>query len=324
MRKMKSFLLIGLAAGCLLSSSRAHANWEGCLGFMCFKPDYLHPGVKLILRDWMNAHTDIQYDVKNGLETIKHNIGQYRSEDGNGGDCGISATGNSGCHTSTAEKGAKDAQKMQEEAAVVADSTIKIIGASETDGEITFDQTSIDELKELGAPFSPTGSTFDKVRVNVSRYMFETDSEKMNEDCTCSAGTGKACSTTECALTRQNDALVVSTTGAASLATRYLQKKTMENYYNEIKKAIEQLKEDTEQQVATLTNPEGNLSPKATYTVDGATGGLGNLVVVAADILAETMILQTHDLRAQSYRNLVFSGIKLEDLKTLTEDTDEN
>lgn len=280
--RFKKFLMIIVMVS-FLGVSFPSAAIPICVGgFLCFWQDPLSAAAGFVLRAVSKKLYNPIYDVHDGLEKIKENIGMYRDQ----GKCGRSATGNSGCDLSTPEKGEQQKAEMDAEAAVIPDSTIAIIEKSEKGGDIQLDVNNLredyrDKIKEK------TGDTFDKVRANVAKHMFETDDESVNASCQCSAGTGSACSTSECAQDRQNQLLVVASTGASATSDKYLQE------LDENKRRLEGLVQEINE----------------TEKVADFVGKMGGLSVYASSVAAELMALQTYDLRAQSYRNLIFSGV---------------
>ncbi len=281
--------------------------WQPSVGFSAFmwKPNFYQSLMETIVgflaREW-NRHTEtIHYDVTNGLEKIKSNIGMYRDK----GDCGISATGNSGCDLTTPEQGAEEDAAMDAEAAVIPDSTIAIITESEDDGTITLDGKSDKEESKnekddtIGSyVVGKKGDKFDQVRANVTEYIFistKENAEDVDADCRCNKGTGTVCEASECAQQRQNDALYQASLGASSTADFNLQQ--MDKRYQNVTKAVSEINEVS--------------------TIADFVGKMGRLSVYASDAVANMMTLQTHDLRAQSYRNLVFGGINPVDLSKL-------
>ena len=291
MRFMKKILMTAVAISCLGICSRTDAKEAAAFVGINFFQDPVSAAAALLAREW-NRHTEtIHYDIENGMEKIKSNIGMYRDQ----GDCGISATGNSGCDLTTPEEGAAEDAKMDEEAAVIPDSTITIIQESEKDGKIKLDGKS-DIKNQADDVVGKKGDTFDRVRENVTGYIFVSDDAAVNEDCTCSAGTGgDACDHSECAQQRQNDALYQSSLGASSVADSNLQK--MDQRYEDLTKLVSEINE--------------------VETIADFVGKMGNFSVYASDAVANMMTLQTHDLRSQSYRNLVFGGITPVDLSQL-------
>lgn len=280
---------LGISLVILCNVSNGYADEATIIGWRFFQ-DPVSAAVALIAREW-NRHTEtVHYDVTNGLEKIKSNIGMYRDQ----GDCGISATGNSGCDLTTPEEGAAEDAKMDEEAAVIPDSTIAIIKESEKDGKITLDGKS-DIKNQKDDVVGNKGDTFDRVRENVTSYIFISDDSDINADCTCDRGTGDACEQSECAQQRQNEALYQASLGASSTADSNLQQ--MDKRYDNLVKAVSEINE--------------------VETIADFVGKMGRLSVYGSDAVANMMTLQTHDLRAQSYRNLVFGGINPVDLSSI-------
>ena len=290
--KLKKFLMVVFFCVVAFPSVRGYAKEASAWVGWNFFQDVISMAVGFLAREW-NRHTEtIHYDVKNGLEKIKENIGMYRDQ----GKCGVSATGNTGCDLTTPEQGAEEDAKMDEEAAVIPDSTISIIVESEKDGKIVLDGKSDLANQKDDVVKNKKGDKFDRVRENVASYIFISDDSDVNADCTCSAGTGDACEQSECAQQRQNDALYQSSLGASSTADANLQK--MDSRYENLVKAVSEINE--------------------AETIADFVGKMGRLSVYASDAVANTMTLQTHDLRAQSYRNLVFGGINPVDLSKLS------
>ena len=288
--RLKKFLMIGIVIPSIFISTRSYAV-EASPIYWNFFQDPVSAAVALLAREW-NRHTEtIHYDVTNGLEKIKSNIGMYRDQ----GDCGISATGNTGCDLTTPEQGAAEDAKMDEEAAVIPDSTIAIINESEKDGKITLDGKS-DIKNQKDDVVGNKGDTFDRVRENVTSYIFISDDSDINADCTCDRGTGDACEQSECAQQRQNEALYQASLGASSTADSNLQQ--MDKRYDNLIKAVSEINE--------------------VETIADFVGKMGRLSVYGSDAVANMMTLQTHDLRAQSYRNLVFGGINPVDLSSIS------
>jgi len=275
---LKKLLMIGVC-GVGLGIRPAYA-FSNCAfsSWVCFFQDVVSAGLASVNRLAMQHTTDITYDVKQGLEQIKENIGMYQDQ----GKCGISVGGVSGCSPVTEEQAAEiraaaeEADAAAAEAAsVVPDSTISLVQKSEGGGD-----------------FKSDGKTFDAVREGVALFMFVTDDSGTNADCQCSAGTGSQCSVEECAQQRQNEALVKSSTGASAMADTYL-KDISENYSN-----LDGLVEEI--------NSAG--------TIADFVGKLGLVSVYASSAVVEQMTIQAYDLRAQSYRGLVSSGIQRVDL----------
>lgn len=269
--RFKKLLMIGVC-GIMLNASSVQAGTR-CFfgGVMCFFQDVIGAAIAAVVHLAMQHTSDITYDVKQGLKQIQENIGAYQSE----GKCGVSASGASGCSLLTEEEGEEiqeEAKEANEESAsVIPDSTIKIVEQSESKGDIKKD-----------------GSTFDQVRENVYLYMFATDDATVNSDCKCSNGTGSACDTSECAQVRQNDSLVTSSVGASSAADTYL--KDVEKNYDNLKDLVTQI--------------------NSAETISDFVGKMGWLSTYASSAAVDQMALQAYDLRAQSYRNLVASGIE--------------
>ena len=285
--KLKKLLMIGVMGICLGSSVPALAMTH-CPLYICGFQDVVSFAAGLLAREW-NRHTEkINYDVSNGIDKVKENIGAYQSE----GKCGVSATGTTGCDLTTAEEGAAATEAAQAEAAVIPETTIEILKKSETDGSLTYDGDKDDDTVS-----HKTGDTFDQVRANVTRYIFESDEDDVNADCKCSAGTGQDCDVSQCAQQRQNDALYVASLGASSTADTYL--KDIDKSYDNLASIVKSI--------------------DGTVIIAEFVGKMGDLSVYGASVVVELMNLQAHDLRAQSYRNLMSGGITAVDLSTLTE-----
>ena len=285
--RLKRFLMVSVLGTSLLFGSPSYAfETAAYVGWQFFQ-DVVSMAVGFLVREW-NRHTEtIHYDVTDGLEKIKENIGMYQDQ----GICGVSATGATGCDLVSEEEGAEMTAEEEEEMSIIPESTIELIQKTEADGEITCNSEDVEE-SEYEKVRCQTGSTFDKVRSNVALYMFETDDETVNADCKCTNGTGKACSTSECAQNRQNDALVVASTAASGAADAYL--RDMDERYTKLSDFVDEI--------------------NTSSTIAAYVGRMGYLSVYASSIAAEQMALQTYDLRAQSYRNLIFSGITKIDL----------
>ena len=291
--QFKKILMVGAITAYLSNPVPAHAYSICPFTWVCFFQDPVSMAVGFLAREW-NRHTEpIHYDIKEGLEKIKENIGMYQKD----GKCGISATGQTGCDLATEEEGAAMAaeQEAAEAAAVMDKHTIEIIAQSEASGDYKYDAS--DEQARNRDGVAKTGDTFDQVREYVGVYMFATDDESVNADCTCAGGKkGNECDASECAQERQNRTLVVSSTAASSTADTYLAQ--VNENYNRLDKLVEKVNE--------------------AETIADFVGGLGELSVYASSAAVEQMILQTYDLRTQSYRNLVSSGYQKIDLSTLT------
>ncbi len=290
--KLKKVLLVGtLLLDSFLICNKSYAV-EASPVWWNFFQDPVSAAVGFLAREW-NRHTEtIHYDIKNGMEKIKENIGMYRDQ----GKCGISATGETGCDLSTPEQGAEEDAMMDEEAAVIPDSTIAIIVESEKDGKIVLDGKKDEESKsDKDNVVGKKGDKFDRVRENVKSYIFISDDEAVNADCTCSKGSGASCDASECAQQRQNDALYQSSLGASSVADANLRK--MDERYENLVTAVSEINE--------------------AETIADFVGKMGRLSVYASDAVANMMTLQTHDLRSQSYRNLMFGNINPVDLSKL-------
>lgn len=287
----KGFLITTVIVGSMiLLSVRAHAIPICAGGFICFWQDPLGAAAGFVLRKTQKALLNPVYDITDGLEKIKSNIGMYRDK----GDCGISATGNSGCDLTTPEQGAQEDAEMDAEAQVIPDSTIKIITESESDGSIVLDGKS-DQKGKKDDVVGNKGDTFDRVRENVASYVFVSDNPDVNADCKCSRGTGADCEPTECAQSRQNEALMQSSLGASSTADFYL--KDMDANYDNLVKLVEEV--------------------NGAETLADFVGEMGRLSVYASSAVTDIMTLQTHDLRSQSYRNLIFGTTNPVDLSKL-------
>lgn len=287
--RLKKLLMISAVTVFMGYSSTAYA-FTNCKLLFCLFQDPVSMATGLLAREW-NRHTEtIHYDVTNGIEKVKENIGQYKSD----GKCGVSATGQTGCDLTTEEEGAAATEAAAEEASVIPDSTITLIKNSELDGSIVLDGGQDQTSQADDVVNNKSGDTFDKVRSNVVSYIFETDDTTVNADCTCSAGTGSDCSTSECAQTRQNDALYAASLGAAATADSYLQ--------------------DIDANYTHLTNMVSEVNSS---TIAGFVGDMGKLSVYASSAATDIMTLLTHDLRAQSYRNLMTSGVTPVDLSSL-------
>ena len=292
--RFKKLLMIGLCG--LTLYSRPVQAYPGCVTFVCIWLDPLGMIAGFVLRETNKKLLNPVYDIKQGLETIKENIGMYQDE----GKCGISATGESGCSTassdsSSSSSSSSDSSSSTTDTSVVDSHTIEIIAKSEKDGGYKYNASDEEAAKRDN--IATTGSTFDQVRDNVALYMFATDDATTNADCTCEGGkTGNDCDATECAQTRQNNALVVSSTAASSTADTYLAK--VSSNYDNLDSLVSEVNESE--------------------TIADFVGALGKLSVYASSAAVEHMILQTYDLRTQSYRNLVASGVDKVDLSKLT------
>lgn len=284
--RLKKILMVSVLGATLMQSSPCFAMANCLLFGACSFQDAIGAAVSLAAREW-NRHTEkIHYDITDGLRQVKEAIGNYQDE----GICGQSATGASGCDLATEEEGAAMAEAAANAAAVIPESTIAIILHDESKGEITYNANVQGSLADQG-------STFDQVRENVESYMFATDDPNVNADCVCASGTGNDCAATECAQQRQNDALVTSSTGAASVADTYL--RDIEKNYNNLNKLVKEV--------------------NTAETIVDMIVQLGNISVYASSAAVEQMLLQAYDLRVQSYRNLISSGSTLVNLASLTE-----
>jgi len=289
--QLKKILMTSAVAVALLQASPCFAYANCRLFGLCSFQDAVGALTGVIAREW-NRHTEtIHYDITDGLRKIKENIGFFQDE----GICGVSATGATGCDLATEEEGAEMARMQEEAAAVIPDSTIAIIEHSEEKGAVTYDPNSQDADKRDG--MGTQGSTFEQVRENVTKYMFATNDVNTNADCRCDQGTGADCDASECAQQRQNAVLVVASTGASSVADTYL--RDVNKNYNNLDKLVEQV--------------------NTAKTIGDMAGFLGYISAYASGAAADQMLLQTYDLRVQSYRNLISSGSTLIDLASLTE-----
>lgn len=281
--RFKKILMIGVMATALVRPFPAH-SFSNCGTIIvvpiCGFQDVVGAALAAVVHLAMQHTADVHYDVKQGLEQIKENIGMYQNE----GKCGVSATGNTGCNLLTEEEGAamqeEEAKKAAEAAAVIPDSTISIIEKAESKGEIT-----------------SQGSTFDQVRSNVEEYMFASEkaSDPVNSDCQCDAGVGEACDPTECAQTRQNNALATSVSGASGAADTYL--RDIEENYNRLDDLV--------------------ADANTAKTIADFVGKLSLISIYASSAVVDQMVLQAHDLRAQSYRSLIAAGVTKVDMSTL-------
>jgi len=295
--KLRKILLVGICCAVACFGTKGYAGEGSFVGWQFFQ-DPVSMAVGFLAREW-NRHTEtIHYDVTNGLEKIKENIGMYRDQ----GKCGISATGNTGCDLTTPEQGAAEDAQLEAQLAVIPESTIKIITESEDKGQVALDGKSDIENKKddvIGKHVvGKKGDKFDRVRANVTSYIFistKDNAEEVDEDCTCSAGTGTACEPSECAQQRQNDALYQAALGASSVADTNLRE--IDKRYKNIVKAVSEIND--------------------VKTIADFVGKMGRLSVYGSDAVSLMMTLQTHDLRSQSYRNLMFGGINPVDLSGL-------
>ena len=285
----------GVGAGIIVAMATnpaSNGRWVWCnTTKVCFWQDPLGAVGGFVLRETNKKVLEPTYDIRDGLRKIEENIGAHQDE----GICGVSASGSSGCSQITDEEGeaklagAEEAAKMP----VIPDSTIAIIEHSEARGEIAFDENSQEADKR--DKVAKTGDTFDQVRANVAEYMFVTDDALVNADCQCSDGTASECDPTECAQVRQNNALVVATTSASSVADVYL--KEIEGNYDNLKQVVSEV--------------------NSADTIAAFVNKLGLISVYASAATVDQMILQAFDLRNQSYRNLIASGIKNVDMSVL-------
>lgn len=285
---MRKLLFVSVGCLGLLSATPCYAMTM-CAGPFCFFQTVVETLTGYLAREW-NRHTEtIHYDVKNGLEKLKTNIGMYREQ----GHCGVSATGNSGCDTKTPEEAQEEIRKAEELAMSIPDSTIAIITQSEEDGSLALGEDAKDKMGKKG-------DTFDRVRENVASYMFVSDDLAVNQDCVCSLGTGDECEPSECAQARQNEVLVASSTAASSMADSYLQ--DVDTNYDKLEELVT------------------NVASKETLA-EFIGAGLGDLSLYASSAAVDMLFLYADDLRAQSYRNIIFSGIDRVDVSELKEDT---
>jgi len=280
--KFRKILLISMAALMFGQGSPVRADERGAVTHVVSLNDAVGFAVGILAREWYRHTENLHYDIKQGIKKIKENIGMFKSE----GKCGVSATGNTGCDLITEEEGAELAAKAEEEAMALDQTTIKII----EENEAGIEDTSVD-----GVAKNKKGDLFDKVRANVEGYIFTNNSEAVNADCTCNKGKGKKCSPNECARTRQNDALVQASTAASATADTYL--RNVDKNYDVISKAVNDI--------------------NGTSTVADFVGKTGQLSVDGASFVADLMLLQAYDLRAQSYHGLASLGIDKVDLSKL-------
>ena len=168
----------------------------------------------------------------------------------------------------------------------------------ESKGDIKLDRSNFnkDYLTAIGLPEG--ADTFDRVRANVVEHVFESEVEVINKSCTCKVTDEEGkCDVSECAQQRQNELLAVSSTAASASSDEYVRE--MEKLYGELKGMVAKIN-------------EGN------NTIADFIGNMGFLSVYASTAAIEQMAIATYDLRTQSYRNLVFSGTKEEDLSQLS------
>lgn len=281
--QLKKFLMASIV-GSMVWTNAAQALPLCSPTFVCFWMDPFMFAASMLNRAWSKKLQNPTYDVHDGLEKIKKNIGMYRDQ----GECGISATGNSGCDLTTPEQGAAEDAEMAEQEQVIPDSTINIIWASET-GKVNVNGQEVSATK-----ITSKKGTFDQVRENVASYIFVSDDDDVNADCACTTKVDGKCDPTECAQQRQNDALFTASLGASARADKYLQE--MDKNWNTLVKYVEEI--------------------NGVETLADFVGKLGNLSVYASSATTDLMALQTHDLRTQSYRNLIFGGINEVDLKS--------
>ena len=317
---LKKILMIGVV-GSVLGFSPAKASV--CMDpmpcfcaytYACAWMELLANPVGFIVREWNEKIMTPTYDVHDGLERIKRNIGMYQDQ----GECGISATGNTGCDLTTPEQGAEEDAQMAAQEAVIPPSTVDIIYFSET-GKVTINGKEVDATKigldgedvdeetkkKLNSILSAKGSTFDQVRANVTKYIFRSDDDEVNKSCKCTTKIKGKCDPTECAQTRQNDALFVSSLGASARADTYLEKTKMDENWSRLANYIKEV------------NGSGSQTTLADFV-----GRLGKLSVYASSLTTDIMALHSHELRSQSYRNLVFGGTDPVDLsKDLKKET---
>ena len=282
--RLKKLLMATMLGGLVYTSVPAYADTD-CF-YMCFFQDLVGMAAGFVARE-LNRHTEtIHYDVNNGVRKVKENIGLFKEE----GKCGVSATGTTGCDLMTEEEGAAAAEEMQNQVPVIPQSSIDIIEFDESKGDIRLDGTR-DDVKTVWHK----GDKFDRVRANVANYMFKSDDVEVNEDCKCGRGTGSQCDESECAQGRQNDALHRAVVGAAATGDAYL--KDVDANYNKLEGLVSEI--------------------NSAKTIADFVGKLGRFSVYASSAVADLMALQAHDLRAQSYRALVFGGITPVDLSGL-------
>ena len=321
----KKLLMVGTMSALLGISTPSHAI-IGCAGtyWICFFQDIVAGATALILRNQNNKHNIPVYDVKTGLDKIRERIGMFQEQ----GKCGVSATGNSGCTDEKnmaaamgqGEEGAGEMTNMAnvgsttEAGSAVLGGTEAIIQLSTGERAEASNMSDLDEqyVQLLGRT---EDNTFDAIRANVTNHVFESDEAAINANCTCSAGTGAACSSTECAKTRQNKLLIRASQTASATADAWLKEFQHEDPKLSAKKG-------DSVQIQTL-NPGTSLYDQVESALQGMSGagkiseyiGKMNNVSYNASILAiHQMALMTYDLRAQSYRNLMYSGLKKEDM----------
>ncbi len=286
---MRKLLFVSVGCIGLLGAAPCYAaSW--CPSIGCLYQTAMETTFGYMAREWNRKQETIHYDVTNGLEKLQTNIGMYREQ----GHCGVSATGNSGCDTKTPESAQEEIMKAEELAMSIPDSTIAIITQSEEDGTLVLGEDAKDKMGKKG-------DTFDRVRENVASYMFVSDDLAVNQDCVCSVGTGEECEPSECAQARQNEVLVASSTAASSMADSYLQ--DVDANYDNLEKLV------------------NSVAAKETLA-EFVGAGLGDLSVYASSAAVDMLFLYADDLRAQSYRNIIFSGIDRVDVSELKEDTE--
>ena len=298
---LKKFLMVS-TVGCMLAlPMSAHAtcgaSWKG----ICLFGDAVTAVANYLLHASEEKLMNPIIDVHAGLEKIKENIGMYQDK----GICGRSATGASGCteESSGSETEGYTGTDISTYTGTIDMMTSTLTGSLsaktekiEANGDIVANWNAVDKdyLDAIGA--TSEMDTFDKVRANIEAHVFESDSATINATCTCSQGTGDACSAPECAQHRQDRLLAVSSTGASADADGYL--RDMTSRYATLRSAVSQI------------NGGSN-------TVADFLGNLGILSVRGASTALEQMSILTYDLRAQSYRNLIFGGTQKEDLSSL-------
>lgn len=317
LKKIFMASVLGAMLGVSTSGYAFPCALKESLGGICFFGDVLTALANYALNKSEEKLLNPIYDVHAGLEKIKANIGMYIDQ----GICARSATGAAYCgeeaggeevgsgFTSTDLATYTGTQEMMEEtlSGLLGDKTTK--EKSEEAGDIvaSWDAVPADYLEAIGA--TAEMDTFDKVRANVVAHVFETNAAEINESCTCSSGTGSACSETECAEQRQDRLLAVSSTGASTAADAYMLQ--MCEY--------EGCADSGEKQVTPYDTLEALVDQinSGSDVVAQFLGNLGWLSVRGADIILEQMSILSYDVRAQSYRNLMFGGVQQEDLSSL-------
>ena len=305
----RKILMVGMMGGLMGVSVSGHAtgpcDFALKLGGICFFQDVVTALANHILNKTEKKLINPTFDVKEGLERIKENIGMYQDQ----GKCGISETGASGC---TDEKNAaaaagqpvEDPQQMVEALMGGTGLIVELAESKEASGDIKATLDGIEGLSQAEKDYfakilGNQAQTFAAVRENVTNHVFQSDDEAVNEGCSATDY-----DPSECAEQRQGDFLMRSSTLSSAIADIWLR----ELSGGDGKKTL-------------YDSLEGHASKvRGAETPAQFVGALGNLSYFASSVAVEQIALMTYDLRAQSYRNLMYSGTEKKDLADLNKE----